>query len=351
MIRGFGSRAAAERAAEAAFWLVLLLAFLLGGARAGEGFVPLMQAVLPIGFSQAQAGVQTQDAAVRLALRLPDVPSRFAPEVLTPVPSHEFPAWLSARLRSAGSAEAPLAAAARPLPSIAPEIAIVIDDLGNDGPQTEAAIALPASVTLAFLPYPAAASSFARTALRAGHQVMLHMPMEPVGTDDPGPMALRTDLSAAENLRRLEWALAQVPGASGLNNHMGSRFTTNSQSLVPVLEELAARHIFFLDSRTTAATVAVPLAHAFAVTSAGRDVFLDDVETHGSIEKQLAETERLARKNGEAIAIGHPHAVTLAVLKTWCAQAQAHGYRLVPASVAIRRKTERAAERFAMAHR
>jgi len=352
MIRNFRRRAVAEQAVEAGFWLVLLLAFLLGGVRAGEGFVPLMQAVLPGGFSQAVAGVQAPGIEVRLVLRLPLVQSRFAPEVLTPVPARGIPDWLNERMPSAApTAGTPAAAAVRPAPAIATEIAIVIDDLGNDAPETEAAVALPGAVTLAFLPYPDAAPSFAHAALRAGHQVMLHMPMEPQGTDDPGPMALRTDLSAAANLMRLDWALARLPGATGINNHMGSRFTADRLALVPVLEHLAARHLFFLDSRTTAATAVVPLARAFGVASAGRDVFLDDVETRGYVQKQLAETERLARQNGAAIAIGHPHDVTLAVLKTWCAEASAHGFRLVPASDAIRRKTERAATQFALAHR
>ncbi len=348
MIRWLTKRVAVEQAAEVAFWLVLLLAVLLGGVRVGEGFVPLMQAILPAGFSRAEAGVRMPGTQVRLALRLPDLPSRFAPEVLTPVPSHGFPPWLRARLhRAALGTGTPAQATARP----APAIAIVIDDLGNDAPETEAAIGLPAAVTLAFLPYPDEAPVFARVALRAGHQVVLHMPMEPEGTDDPGPMALRTDLSAPENLMRLGWALSRVPGATGINNHMGSRFTTDRPALVPVMEALTERHLFFLDSRTTAATSVVPLAHAFAVASAGRDVFLDDVQARGYVEQQLAETEKLARENGAAIAIGHPHAVTLSVLKAWCAAVAAHGYRLVPVSVAIRIKTERDAQRLAVARR
>ncbi len=348
MIRRVRSGAAADKAAEAAFWLVLLLALLLGGGRAGEGFVPLLQAVLPVGFSQAQAGVGTPGAAVRLALHLPDTPSRFAPEVLTPLPSHGFPAWLRERVRWFAQASGqPVPAAASP----APAIAIVIDDLGNEAPDTEAAIALPAAVTLSLLPYPDATPAFARAALHAGHQIVVHVPMEPEGSDDPGPMALRTDLSAPANLARLDWALSRVPGATGVNNHMGSRFTADRLALMPVMEKLADRRLFFLDSRTTAATVAVPLAHAFGVASAGRDVFLDDVQRAGYVERQLALTERLARENGAAIAIGHPHAVTLSVLKAWCAEAAAHGFRLVPVSVAIRLKTERTAERFAFAHR
>ena len=90
---------------------------------------------------------------------------------------------------------------------------------------TRRAIALPKAMTLSFLPYGDDTPALARAGGRAGHQVIVHVPMEPEGREDPGPMALRTDLSAGENLRRLDWALSRVPGHVGINNHMGSRFT------------------------------------------------------------------------------------------------------------------------------
>lgn len=326
------------RPAEATFWLVLVLAIVLGGARAGEGLPALIGMFLPSGVVAAQADVQGPAKRIVLPVHLPDATNVYTPEVLTPVPAHGLPAWLVMRARYAHLASAvPMPASMR---REAPAIAIVIDDLGPDVTATRTAIALPKAVTLAFLPYGDDTPSLARAAGRAGHQVMVHAPMEPEGADDPGPMALRTGLSAAENLRRFDWDLSRVPGYAGVNNHMGSLFTQDRAALMPVMERLSGTGAFFLDSRTTAKSVVVPLARAFGIASAGRDVFLDDVETADAVEDQLAETERIARENGVAIAIGHPHAVTLEALRIWTAYVTRRGYRLVPVSTAIRLKTE-----------
>jgi polysaccharide deacetylase 2 family uncharacterized protein YibQ len=222
-----------------------------------------------------------------------------------------------------------------------PAIAIVIDDLGADAIGTRRAIALPKEVSLSFLPYPEAAPQFARDALRAGHQVLVHVPMEPDGRTDPGPNALLTSLDTATNITRLDWALSRIPGFLGINNHEGSRFTADRAALVPVIEHLAERHVFFLDSRTSADTQVVTMARAFGVASAGRDVFLDDTVSAQAIAAQLARAETIAREQGVAVAIGHPHLETMDALAKWATQAASRGYELVTASEAIRLKTER----------
>ncbi len=122
---------------------------------------------------------------------------------------------------------------------------------------------------------------------------------------------------------------------------MGSRFTADRAALIPVAEDLAARHLFFFDSRTTPDTQVVPIAHAFGVASAGRDVFLDDEQTADAVGAQIQELEAKARAQGVAIAIGHPHDVTLAALAAWTARAAARGFILIPLSEAITLKTER----------
>lgn len=217
-----------------------------------------------------------------------------------------------------------------------PVIAIVIDDLGADVEGTRRAILLPAPVTLSFLPYPDETPRLARAAASRGHEILVHVPMQPEGRENPGPEALLTGLAPAEIKRRLDWALGRVPGFSGINNHMGSRFTADRDALAPVMEVLSERHIFFLDSRTTAATVVVPSAHAMGVESAGRDVFLDDEESSGAVAAQLALTEHVARQQGVAIAIGHPRAATLATIDSWATHLK--GFALVPVSAAIARK-------------
>ena len=336
-------------AAEGAFWLVLAVAVLLGGARAVSGLPALVGEFLPDGFMAAQADVQGPSRRVMLPVHLPRMANAYGPQVLTPVPARGFPDWLVQRVKYARLASgAPVTA---PAPARAPAIAIVIDDLGPNVDGTRRAIALPKNVTLSFLPYGDDTRTLVRMAERAGHQVIVHVPMEPEGPEDPGPMALRTDLPVSTNLARLDWALSRVPGHAGINNHMGSRFTQDTAALIPVMEHLAGHVGFFLDSRTTPHSLVIPIARAFGIASAGRDVFLDDAQRGSYVENQLAETERVARETGVAIAIGHPHDVTLSALKVWTARVRDRGYRLIPLSTAIRLKTRQDAMKIATAEK
>jgi hypothetical protein len=246
-------------------------------------------------------------------------------------------------------ASAQMPATAAIVPSHPPQIAIVIDDMGSVTATNRRAIALPAAVSLSFLPYPDTTPELAREAAKAGHEILVHVPMEPMGTNDPGPNALLTQLPAAEIVRRLDWALGRVPGYDGINNHEGSKFTADRAALIPVVEDLASRHLFFLDSYTTPASLVVPLSRAFGVMSATRDVFLDDVQTPGAIGVQLAETEARARHDGVVIAIGHPHPATLDALAAWTKKLQ--GFELVPVREAIRLKTEHDVQSLSVARR
>ncbi|HEX7725034.1 MAG TPA: divergent polysaccharide deacetylase family protein [Rhizomicrobium sp.] len=321
--------------AEAIFWCVLVLAIGFGGLRALAGLPLLMNQLLPPGLMAAEAG-PPDNASVTFPVAVGAGSGLYAPRVLAA--GEGFPQWLQARIAFAQTGRATGAAAAT---RAVPAIAIVIDDLGADGIGTRRAIALPKEVSLSFLPYPDAAPEYAREGFRAGHQILVHVPMEPDGKTDPGPNALLTSLDAATNISRLDWALSRIPGFSGINNHEGSRFTADRDALVPVIEHLADRHIFFLDSRTAPVTEVVTLARAFGVRSAGRDVFLDDTVSPDAIATQIARAETLARERGVVIAIGHPHAATMDALARWTAQAASRGYELVTASEAIRLKTER----------
>lgn len=213
-------------------------------------------------------------------------------------------------------------------------IAVVIDDLGPDARRTRDAIALPAPVTLAFLPYADSVAQLAHVAVAAGHDVLIHMPMEPedTGHHDPGADALTVGLAPDELQARVRRALEHIPGAVGLNNHMGSRFTADVSGMALVLAELKQRDLLFLDSRTTAQSVGPEVARRSGVRFAGRDVFLDNTRTPAAIRQQLAETERLARRRGQAVAIGHPYPETLMVLRGWIPEALARGFELVPIS-------------------
>jgi polysaccharide deacetylase 2 family uncharacterized protein YibQ len=165
--------------------------------------------------------------------------------------------------------------------------------------------------------------------------------MQALGGQNPGPMALNSGMAADEIARRLGWNLAQVPGLVGINNHEGSRFTADSASLEPVMASLRARHLFFLDSRTGPDSQAEAAARAAGVLTAGRDVFLDDDPSQAAVGAQLETLAREAKRAGVAIAIGHPHDVTLKMLAAWLAQD--HGVTLVPLDEAIRLKNLRQA--------
>ncbi|MEQ9519966.1 MAG: divergent polysaccharide deacetylase family protein [Parvibaculum sp.] len=221
-----------------------------------------------------------------------------------------------------------------------PQIAVVLDDLGLDEASTRRAIALPAAVTLSFLPYGKAAPGLAEEARARGHEIMAHIPMQPEGPEDPGPNALRVDLPADDISARLAVQLDKFPGAIGFNNHMGSRFTSDVRALLPVMREARARGLIFLDSRTTANSLAAKIALASGTETLTRDVFLDHASGPDGLLSQLAELERIAHMSGSAIGIAHPHALTLDVLDVWSRGLEAKGFELVPITVLARGKRE-----------
>jgi uncharacterized protein len=220
-----------------------------------------------------------------------------------------------------------------------PLVAIVLDDLGLDRVRTAEAIRLSGPLTLSFMTYASDLAAQTQAARRAGHELLLHVPMEAVDQHaDPGPHGLFTALSRDEILERLRWGLGRFDGFVGINNHMGSKFTSDERGMAPVMEELHARGLAFLDSRTSPSSAGIRLAIAYGVPHAARDVFLDDDQTQAAIAKQLARVEQLARQHGSAIAIGHPHDTTIAALKAWLPVLGEKGLALVPLSAVVRRR-------------
>jgi len=212
-------------------------------------------------------------------------------------------------------------------------IAVVIDDLGLNRRLTRKAIALPAPITLSFLSYAPALDIQTERAAVAGHELLLHLPMEPLSAyADPGPSPLRLGLAPEELRRRLHHHLTAFDGYVGVNNHMGSRFTANAEVMQMVLAVLKAGDLFFLDSLTTADSVGVSLARKLGVRHAVRDVFLDTDRRDAAIKRQLAKLETRARRRGYAIAIGHPYEATLRQLSTWLAEARTKAFQVVPLS-------------------
>jgi len=219
-----------------------------------------------------------------------------------------------------------------------PLVAIVIDDVGIDRPRSKRAWELPGPLTLSFLPYAKDLRVQARAARKHGHELMLHLPMEPNGHNDPGPNALLVSLGDGELRRRASDALDSFDGYVGVNNHMGSRFTTYRPGMETVLRLFKSRGLMFLDSRTTAQSVGGPLAQELGVPTITRHVFLDDDESLDAVRRKLAETEAVARRQGFVVAIGHPHEATLQALGEWLPGLSAKGLALAPATAVLRKR-------------
>lgn len=224
-------------------------------------------------------------------------------------------------------------------PGNRPMISIVLDDVGVAPQHAEMAIALPAPIVISVMTYARNAAALARQAHANGHEIMVHMPMQPMNASiNPGPNALDVGMGAEELQRRIDWGLARLDGYVGLNNHMGSRFTQDASGMRVVLAEAKRRGLLFLDSKTIAGSVGDSLAAEMGVTHIARDVFLDDDMSEAAVAGQLMRAEAVARKQGYAVAIGHPHPATIAVLKRWLPEAKARGFAIVPLTTIIKRR-------------
>ena len=184
-------------------------------------------------------------------------------------------------------------------------------------------------MTLSVLPHVRYAAEIAREAAQAGKGVMLHLPMETLSGQYPGPGEVTTEMSDAQIVAQVEEDLAEVPLARGVNNHEGSKASADSRVMRDVIGVVAQHRLFFIDSRTTAATVAETTAVADGVPAASRDVFLDNRADVAYSEGQLLQAAAIARRRGSAIAIGHPHPTTLAAVQALLPQLEASGIRLV----------------------
>jgi polysaccharide deacetylase 2 family uncharacterized protein YibQ len=220
-----------------------------------------------------------------------------------------------------------------------PAIAIVLDDLGLNRAGTAALNRLPAPLTLAFLPYAQGLEEQTRAARAAGHELMVHVPMEPTGNAWPGPNALLASLEPADLVARLRSQLSSFRGFVGINNHMGSLLTSDDGRMSLVMAELRQQGLLFLDSRTTGHSVAGRAARRLQVPYAERDVFLDNELDVEAVLRQLARVASIARSKGYAVAIGHPHAVTIEALRRWLPTLDAQGLALAPISAIVARRS------------
>ncbi|HUI41230.1 MAG TPA: divergent polysaccharide deacetylase family protein [Terriglobia bacterium] len=217
-------------------------------------------------------------------------------------------------------------------------VGIVIDDLGQEMQPVRALLAIPYPLTFSVLPHLPESRETAAAANRAGREVMLHLPMEPLAESkmSPGEGALRVGMSASEVDRLVEGDLASVPYAAGVNNHMGSRATSDPALMANVMKELASRRLYFIDSRTAASTVALGAAREAGIPAFYRSIFLDDTETLDYTLGQLRRLRALVEQQGVAVAIGHPHPSTIRALEKFLPELERDDIELVPPSRLVR---------------
>jgi uncharacterized protein len=215
----------------------------------------------------------------------------------------------------------------------APRLAIIVDDMGYDQAAAHSVLGLPFRVTVSVIPHLPFSTEVAEEAFRRGDQVILHLPMQSIpSAAQQEKIELRVGMDAQEVQSTLAGMLETVPHAVGVNNHEGSLATANLPLMRELMPDLRERGLFFIDSRTTAATVAYDTAERAGVHAASRRVFLDDKITVGAIRAQLELAARIAQHSGSAIAIGHPHPATIEALSEAVPDLEKRGIRLVFAS-------------------
>ncbi|MBY5922777.1 divergent polysaccharide deacetylase family protein [Ferrimonas balearica] len=212
-----------------------------------------------------------------------------------------------------------------------PRLALIIDDIGAREAD-RAALDLPDSVTLAFLPHTPWGREFALAAWREDRELMLHLPMATTGPKSPGPWAIEPELDRWQVQYRVKKALADIPFVSGVNNHMGSAVTPDPDRMAWVMEVLSLKGLYFVDSLTTSDSRAYEQAQAWGIASQKRDVFLDPDRQPGTLEIQWNEALEQAQRRGEVLVIGHPYPETLAFLETALPALSDQGIELVPMS-------------------
>jgi len=243
--------------------------------------------------------------------------------------------WCSLTLLVLG-ALLPAARAETPRADAGPRLAIVIDDLGYDRASAESLAALPVPLTVSVLPHLPASAEIAEAAWRRGCEVLLHLPMESASGRAREAIGLRSGMDARAVDALLGRMLETVPHAVGVSNHQGSVATADPALMDALMAALRARGLFFVDSRTTTATVAAATAEHSGVRASSRNVFLDNVRERGAILDSLRLAELYAERHGSAIAIGHPHPVTIATLAAGLPALRAQGIRFVFASDVVR---------------
>jgi len=220
----------------------------------------------------------------------------------------------------------------------APRIALLIGGMGLAPRATESAIAsLPGAVTLGFAPYGADLARETARAREAGHETVLQIPMEPFDfpRDNPGPHTLLAGAGKAANIDNLTWLMSRFTGYAGVTNFLGGKLTADAKTLTPVLREIAARGLFYVDDGTSAQSLAMTLAPGQALVAARADLVLDSTAEPEAIGAALARLEAIARDKGMAIGVASALPASVETIGRFARALEARGIALVPLSAAM----------------
>lgn len=305
----------------------------------GEGQVPVL---LPDGSKRFPDTVAPEAAPVDPV----DLPVELAPSRQDALLERGRPGLLP---KVGADGAKPWQAYARPFPQDdpRPRIAIVVTGLGQSDAATDNAVArLPGAVSFAFVTGVPGLQERVDAARKDGHEVLLSVPMEPLGypRNDPGRGTLLTRLSDEENMRRLEDVMASATGYVGLTSRTdtGTRFLTQAASLNPVLAQLQRRGLLYLDLWQVADSQATRIATRLGLPRAVSDLQVDRVASPNGIDAQLAELERLAKANGVAVGFAEAaNPVSIDRLAAWGATLKDRGIVLAPVSAVVNRQADR----------
>lgn len=224
-----------------------------------------------------------------------------------------------------------------------PKIALVIGGMGlSEAPTRLAVQRLPSAVSLAFTPYGENLQDWVSQARAAGHEVLLELPMEPYDypENDPGPHALLTSLSAAENTDRLEWIMSRFSGYAGVINYFGGKFSTSEAALGPVMAELKGRGLMIVDNQSASRSRISDIANQINMPFVAAATQVDKDLTSAGIDAQLSELEKKALAEGFAAGVGAPLPLTIERIALWAEQLKARGINLVPVTALIQANRE-----------
>lgn len=197
----------------------------------------------------------------------------------------------------------------------AAKLAILFDDFGYRAENENQVLKMPLNVSIAILPNAMYSHQMMEKAHQQGREILIHLPMEPLSKQPLEKNTLTPEMSSNEVKHIVDSAITHIPYAVGINNHQGSKMTSSLIGMQKVIQAMVPHPLFFLDSMTITDTKSVQAAEGTSVKVIKRDLFLDDVQNHAEIRHQFARAIAIARRNGFAIAIGHPHPSTVAVIQ------------------------------------